>query len=398
MIIRSKKKKKTLRKILTVSVFIAVIAATYLTGRFLPQNIADFYSREIFPSISSVPQRLSSLAGFSLTEITVIVLGIIALPLLTVWLVLLVKKSLTIGVGKYLYKSLRNVLAVSMVLLILFELLHGLNYRRTPARAVMGLGSMKLTFEDYCDALEWSYDGMIRARKELAEDENGVARLSTDFDGIAEHAAGVVDSFCASYGVSPYKGYSMPKSVKNSHYWSYTYIVGTYNPIYGEANVNTDYEDATSLPSTTCHELCHSKGFANETDCNFLGAIACITSERADFRYSGYYTIFTSLLGQIEKMIKTKGYKYDFKFKNEDIAPVVRDIRAYNSYWKKIDDEVLEIQKRFGINITEQSLEANNKFLESNGEKGGSDTYNVPENEYVEFYLKYICAKGGADA
>ena len=398
MIIRSKKKKKTVSKIVTVTVFAAVSVAAYLLGRFMPRDMADYYSSEIFPFLSSLPQHVSSLTKISLTEITVVVLGSLALPLLILWLVLLIKKAMTRGIGIYLYKSLRNLLAVAMAVLIIFEMFHGINYRRTPARALMGLGNMTLSFEDYCEALEWSYNGMISARKELSEDEKGVAKLSTDFDGIADYASQMIDTFCASYGVSKYVSNARPKPVKLSHYWSYTYIVGMYNPAYGEANVNIDYMDPTSIPHTVCHELCHAKGFANETDCNLIGALACITSDRADFRYSGYYTVFISLLGQIETLKKTKGFKYEYKIKGDDIKAVAVDTQASNDYWNSIDKEVKDLQKRLGINITEKALEANNQFLKSNGEKEGSETYNVPNNVYVDFYLIYIAGKGGRNA
>jgi hypothetical protein len=398
MIIRSKKKKKTVSKIVTITVFVAVIAAAYLTGRLMSRDLADKYSSEVFPFLSSLPQKISALTDVSITEITVVVLGCLALPVLIVWLVLLVKKAMTRGVGKFLYKSFRNILAVAMVVLIIFEMMHGINYRRTPARTLMGLGQTKISFEDYCAAFEWAYDGMVKARKELKEDENGVAQLSTDFEETARYASEIIDTFCASYGIAKYKSYTRPKSVRLSHYWSYTYIVGMYNPAYGEANINTDYMDATTIPSTICHELCHTKGFANETDCNLVGALACLTSERADFRYCGYYTVFISLLNQIENLKKTKGFKYDYKVKNDEIRPVARDTQAANDYWKKIDKEVDDIQKRFGINITEQASEANNKFLQSNGEKEGTDTYNVPENVYVDFYLKYVASGSHGNA
>ena len=398
MIIRSKKKKKTVSKIVTITVFIAVITAAYLTGRLMPRGLADKYSSEVFPFLSSLPQKISALTDVSLTEITVVVLGCLALPMFLVWLVFLVKKALTRGAGKYLYKSFRNVLAVAMVVLIIFEMMHGINYRRTPARTLMGLGQTKISFEDYCKAFEWSYREMVKARKELKKDENGVAQLSTDFEETARYASEVIDTFCASYGIAKYKCYTRPKSVRLSHYWSYTYIVGMYNPAYGEANVNTDYMDATTIPSTICHELCHTKGFANETDCNLVGALACLTSDRADFRYCGYYTVFISLLGQIENLKKTKGFKYDYKVKDDEIRPVARDTQAANDYWKKIDKEVEDIQKRFGINITEKANEANNKFLQSNGEKEGTDTYNVPENVYVDFYIKYVSSGSHGNA
>ena len=397
MKIRSKTK-KIFRKIMTVTVLIAVSAAVYLAGRFMPVSLADHYSSEVFPAVASVPQRITSLTRVSLSEITVLILGCLALPLTILWIVLLIKKALTKGVGKYLYQSLRNTLAVFMVLLILFEFLHGFNYRRTSARAMMKLGLNKHTVEELCEAYEWAYAGMLKARAELTEDENGVAVMSTGFEGVADYASQTVDSFCATYGIARYVCPARLKSVRLSHYWSWTYIVGMYNPFFGEANANTDFPDITSYPTTVCHELCHAKGFANETDCNLIGVLACVTSDRADFRYAGYYTIFISLLTEINKLEKKYGIKYDTHVSDYRIIPVARDIKASADYWKSIDAEVKEFQKRIGINITEKALEANNKFLQSNGEKGGNDTYIVPENAYVDFYLKYYSGKGGTNA
>ena len=398
MIIRSKKKKKTWQKVITITVLIVVMAAAYLCGRFMPAGIADKYSREVFPSLSSVPQRLSALTGVSLTEIAFLIICCLALPLLIVWIVFLIKKALTYGVGKYLYKSFRNVLAVSMVLLILFEAFHGMNYRRTTARAMLGLGANKLTLEDYCDAFEWAYDGMIKARAELKENDKGVSLMSSDFSDVAEHSSRIVDSFCASYGIAPYKGYARPKSVRLSHYWSWTYIVGMYNPIFGEVNVNTDYLDTTALPLNVCHELCHAKGFANETDCNLLGTMACITSDRADFRYCGYFTVFVNLLAVLQYNIKTFGFEYDTHVEDEAIIPVIRDLQASSEYWRSIDKEVKDFEARTGINITKQASAANDKYLQSNGEKEGEKTYQVPQNEFVDFYLKFFSQKGGENA
>ena len=96
MIIRTKKKKKTIRKIVTITVFIAVIAAAYLTGRLLPTGFADYYSSRIFPVVASVPQKISSMTRVSISEAAVVVLGCLALPLLILWIVLLVN-SITGG-------------------------------------------------------------------------------------------------------------------------------------------------------------------------------------------------------------------------------------------------------------------------------------------------------------
>ena len=67
-------------------------------------------------------------------------------------------------------------------------------------------------------------------------------------------------------------------------------------------------------------------------------------------------------------------------------------------YAANIDKEVKDFEKRTGINITKQASAANDKYLQSNGEKEGEKTYQVPQNEYVDFYLMYFSKKGGKNA
>lgn len=56
-----------------------------------------------------------------------------------------------------------------------------------------------------------------------------------------------------------------------------------------EANFNGDMPDY-NVPHTLCHELSHLKGFMREDEANFIGYLACISSENEVFRYSGYLT------------------------------------------------------------------------------------------------------------
>ena len=66
-------------------------------------------------------------------------------------------------------------------------------------------------------------------------------------------------------------------------------LCGVYSPFTVEANYNGDMPDY-NVPHTLCHELSHLKGFMREDEANFIGYLACISSENEAFRYSGYLT------------------------------------------------------------------------------------------------------------
>ena len=62
---------------------------------------------------------------------------------------------------------------------------------------------------------------------------------------------------------------------------------GVYFPFTGEANVNVD-QVTTLVPFTIAHEMAHQRMVAAEQECNFLGVMACISSDDVVFQYSGY--------------------------------------------------------------------------------------------------------------
>jgi hypothetical protein len=166
-----------------------------------------------------------------------------------------------------------------------------------------------------------------------------------------------------------------------------------YDMFLAEVNINTDYMSINEYPITLCHELCHAKGYASETDCNTIATLACCSSARADFRYAGYYEIFWNLYAVTEKIAKATGETVPEFVSASDMNPVIRDMSASVIYWRQIDKEVDTIKERLGIDIKETSNVVNDTFLKSNGETG-LESYNVPDSIYVRYYLTYI---GAAD-
>lgn len=389
MKISSKKKKRTaLRIVLTVILTVMFIAAV-ICNWFIPRSFADYYCTRIFPYLSSPAQGFNMMFQFSITENVIICfVPLLALGLI-IWGVFLIRKILSHGAMSFLYKSYRNLMILAIVAAVIFQAMHGINYKRTHVSESLDLNGEELTYEEYCKALKWAYQGMIEARSRLGEDYNGVAHMQESFENSATFACSLVDAFCEEYDVPASGNYVRAKPVSMSHYWSYTHIVGMYDPFLAEVNINTDYMSINEYPITLCHELCHAKGYASETDCNTLSVLACSRSVRADFRYAGYYEIFWNLYYVTENIAEATGEVMPQYAASSEMEPVYRDMRASIIYWNQIDKEVDDIKQVLGIDITEASDKVNDTFLKSNGESG-VDSYHVPDSVYVRYYMTYI--------
>ena len=93
--------------------------------------------------------------------------------------------------------------------------------------------------------------------------------------------------------------YPRPKGLFHSAFFSQQYIMGYYFPFSMEANYNRQMYVA-NVPATLCHELSHLKGVILEDEANFLGYLACVSSEDAFFQYSGYL----SVMGYLDRDFK----------------------------------------------------------------------------------------------
>ena len=393
MKIKQKKKRRIILKIVLLIVLTVLFVLASAFNSFITEDFANFYSSKIFPYLSMPAECLNMIFHNSVTE-GIVVCGF---PLLAVglisWFVILIKKMMTKGMAAYLYMSIRNLLIILIVGSVIFQAMHGINYRRNDLEIELKLTDKEeLTFEDYCAALKWAYMGMIEARSHLGEDFNGVAHMQTSFENTALYACSLLDSFSDEYNIPLSRNYVRAKPVSLSHYWSYTGIVGMYDMFLGEANVNTDDMNVTEFPATVCHELCHAKGYASETDCNLLATLACCSSSRADFRYCGFQRVFFDLYYMAEEIAEETGQVCPQYIYTSEMDAVYRDLDAYSDYWTSIYLETERINEWSGVDIEATSDRVNDTFLKSNGEEGVV-TYIVPDSIYVRFYLTHVAGK-----
>ena len=365
-------------KILIPLLMAGLIAAFYFipNSSLYTRRIANYYSDHVFPKIALVGNYFTNIFMFSITELLAIV-GVISLIVIFVcFIVMIVKNIKRKRFLKFLYRSVCVILAAILFVYGGFQLMHGLNYKRDPVAVRLGLKTRERDINELYVVEAWAYREMIAARKLLGTDYNGVSHMMTSFPESVFHANALLNAVDDKYDFGLSDTFIRSKPVMLSSYWSYTHIVGVYDPVIGESNINVDYTCPYDMPITICHEMIHAKGYAREGDANFIAVIACILSDRADFRYAGYFWIFTSVASLLDN--------YDVFAVDPDFQLIVKDINAANAYWDT--KETGKVAQK----VNEVSEATNDTYLEANGQEGGTDTYEVDSNIYVEFFYKYV--------
>lgn len=163
--------------------------------------------------------------------------------------------------------------------------------------------------------------------------------------------------------------YPRPKPVLVSWILSVQQLSGIYAPFTIEANYNsamTDYH----IPHTICHELSHLKGFMREDEANFIGYLACISSDDPAFQYSGYLTGFVYAGNALAKVNREAYYE----IYQQLVEPVREDLRQNNEFWAKYEGRVAEV-----------STQWNDTYLKMNRQTDGVRSY----GRMVDLMLAY---------
>lgn len=163
--------------------------------------------------------------------------------------------------------------------------------------------------------------------------------------------------------------YPRPKPVMVSEILSYQSLSGVYSPFTIEANYNQDMT-AYNIPHTACHELSHLKGFMREDEANFIGYLACVDSDCAYSRYSGYLAGFIYANNAL--------FRQDPERASELLAglpeSVRQDLRDNNAFWAQYEGQ-----------ISEAATQVNDTYLKANSQTEGVKSY----GRVVDLLLAY---------
>lgn len=168
--------------------------------------------------------------------------------------------------------------------------------------------------------------------------------------------------------------YPRPKPLWISEILSVQSLSGIYSPFTIEANYNQDMVDY-NIPHTACHELSHLRGFMREEEANFIGYLACVGSDNAFSRYSGYLSGFIYASNALYRQNPEAASEvYAFL---PDCA--LTDLHTNNQFWQQYEGTIAEV-----------STKVNDTYLKANHQSDGVKSY----GRMVDLLLAYYRQTG----
>ena len=335
-------------------------AVFQLSARTLP-GFGTWYAHHIYSWIVKSVGRLTGLLPFSVVEMGLY--GLLCLLFLT--------QMFTDGASfRFLMKYISNIpLAVvhhQVIVLISVSRLHtvncGINYYASSFSSYAGLEDGTYTVEELealCSDLVELVNESAKTGRQSYREHRSAWRVEAV---TAMQAAGEQFSCLAGF-------YPKPKEVLVSRILSVQQLCGVYSPFTVEANYNGDMPDY-NVPHTLCHELSHLKGFMREDEANFIGYLACISSENEAFRYSGYLTGWV-YAGNAMARVDRKRY---IELTDQLCEGARQDLDENSDFWNRYESRVSEAATRM-----------NDTYLKMNSQADGVKSY----GRMVDLMLSY---------
>lgn len=327
--------------------------------------VAEYvYGRFIYRIASVTIGAVTRWFPFSIAEIVLYCIPLIAIALLIIFIVRLIK-----GKGRRRIvagKAILNIGCFVSIAFFMFVILCGTNYYRYSFEEYLDYKSTEYDKEDLYKLCIYLAEKVNEAREQVtSEYEDGTMKLSydstRDFLNMAED---IISEFSKDYSSLKWST-GAAKPVIASRYMSYTHIVGIFIPFTMEANVNVDTVDYNQ-PSDAVHELAHLRGIMREDEANYVSYLACVTSDQPDFVYSGY------MMAYIHASNKLYDEDYDLFAEVRGMLSdkVDADLTSNSKYWKQFDTPV-------GNAISSVSNEVNDTYLNLNGQEEGTKSYGM---------------------
>ena len=364
-----------MRKKIWAALFLLTAAVNVIAWN--SQAFCDWHVKHLFPLSVNLYGRLMSIFPFSVGE------GMIALAVFFTAVAILlgimcifvrkgrIKRLISVFSRTYVRAYAWGALLVFMIMTWnCFILYHASEFDET---YMAQKAQRTYTDRELIQVRNHIVEELNALTEELERDENGFLVYQGDMKQEAVRAMqGLGEEYELLSGYYP-----RAKGIAASDFLSQQYMMGYYFPFSMEANYNTSMYVA-NVPATLCHELAHLKGFIYEDDADFIGFLACISSDDPFYRYSGYL----SVLGYVEKEYKKASGKEEFDCLS--IAKSVRsdDIFLTSEAWERVEEKA--------VVETAVVKAASNQFTETtlviNGVSDGMKSYSRVVQLLLEYY------------
>lgn len=334
--------------------------------------IDDNYTNGIFKLISGILSTLSDKISISVGEVVFYAVVIIFFIMISKLFSKVLKHRYREAISEIL-----NIAAIVAILLILFYISFGFNYRQVGVRYIFNIPNEKMDSSD-----------LIRISKKITADTNEAAEKY--YESLENSAESKTVNKGEKHGLeeaikelnSAYKRISddynklimretKPKAVFSSRILSKLGITGIYFPYTAEANYNNDIP-SVFIPGVIAHEMAHQRGIAAEDECNFLMYLVSNYTNNYYVKYSVLLNTEIYFLNEVARL-DSEEYK---KIYDSLTIHVKKDLDENSKYWKQFEGKVME-----------KSQKVNDNYLKINGE-AGIESYNSVVKMIIDYLKK----------
>lgn len=325
---------------------------------FFPEVVERFYSNGLYVFISRFSRTVLGSIPFSVGDL---IYGILIIYLIfTLW------KTRTSW--KLQWKSnLLKIISILSIAYFLFHLLWAFNYYRMPLFEKMNIK------REYTEAELVVFTEKLITKTNAIQiqiTKNKEVKVSNPYsqDQIFEMTQKGYNNLGKQYD---FFNYEIPSRKKSLFSLPLTYMGfgGYLNPFTNEAQVN-DKIPMFGFPAVTTHEMAHQMGFASESECNFIGFLACVKNEDLYFQYSAYSNALRYCMSNI-------GMKNESQFevlKKKINKGILANYKETDVFWNSYDT------------IIDKGFHAfYDQFLKMNQQKDGLESY----SKFVDLLINY---------
>lgn len=354
-----------MKRFVTSVILCALALALRVGVRVIPE-FANIYADHMNAFWVNTLGRLSSLFEFSLVEILIYLLIVLAVFLVgrIVWGN--IKRK---GNGKVYGKDeILVILLLASLIFFLFECSQDMYFDRTTFSDTYGFGQGSYTTEELESVCRMLAEKANELSFDVTRNDAGVMQCD---ENVRERTRQAMIDLGDKY---PYLGGWFPKAkpLLVPQLLSYSNMTGIYSAYTIEANYNREMTPY-NIPYTMCHELSHLKGVMQENQANFCAYLACTGSEDADILYSGYLMAWVYCGNEL--------YQRDYDAWKEVSGALEHscnvDLKDNNAFWASHKGKVSEATENF-----------NDSWLKYHGQSDGTLSYDKVVDLIISYELQ----------
>jgi hypothetical protein len=325
---------------------------------FFPEFVERWYSNGLYVFLSKTSRTLLGQIPLSVGDI---LYGILIVYLLV--RIVKTRKSWRLAWKDNLLKIASSL----SIAYFLFHFLWAFNYYRVPLFKKMGI-KKEYTMEELIAFTQKLIVKTNTLHLQITTNKNVKVTNPYSQDSIFTMTQNGYDNLAKEHSFFVYKIPSQKKSLFSLPL-TYMGFGGYLNPFTNEAQVNAKIPKY-GFPNVVCHEMAHQIGYGSESECNFIGFLACIKNDDLYFQYSAYANALRYCLANIALKDETT-----FEKLKTTLHPgILENYKESELFWKQYDTF---IDKGFHAFY--------NQFLKLNQQEDGMESY----SKYLDLLVNY---------